>query len=543
MNHYQQNRLGSARFATSEEMRAAGLTKPQGFYLGQNEDRQHCYSQQQSSVLLVAGARGYKGSNIIPSALKGFRSRADANNSPHVISLDFKNQNGPITELQPDTHVITWSPRNPRHRINPTSYLHIDSPTLSPDSKLFSHNWVIKNGSKEGEFFQASAQSKVEQCSLGYVEQFGVLDLPVFADVMALFATETDLWKEFEFFMSESRFASVRAMAEELREIRHSDNPNAGGLAGVKGEIANSFACLSDADLRASISPPFDFDPADLVIPNGPRFQLNLAESMEFAVSSAPVIRAILTSVLIHKRRALASRNQVWLLDEIGNIGAWPLAVEMATYGPGFGIRPVYVVQSIAQLDNLGPRAGLIIPNSCGTQIYRAVRDPREAKRIAEMLGDMTLEVEDVALNERALMAQRQALDAMLFDGADPFTTGRDMALQDEMAAHTNKMRRPLMTADEIMNQHEDAALAFMPGALPAPMRLRVPKYWTRKDLRGRYLGDPFHDDPGTVSIAGRFGGSRKARVISEPVPSKLAHLPQYADRPFQYVKGNKPKF
>lgn len=539
--YYRTHQNGSARTASPEEMRKAGRYKPEGFYLGENEDGEHCYSQQDSSVLLCAGARGFKGSNIIPSLVKGFRAHGD-HRDPHVVSLDFKNQNGPVTELQTDTRIITHSPRKQRHRINLTSYLHINSPTLGPDMKLFVQNWVVKTGGKDSAYFQVKAQRITEACGLSYVEQYGVLDLPGFADVMDLLATSTERWKEFEYWMSRSRFASVRAMAEELLETRQSDTPNAGGFAGAKGEIANSFACLSDDQLRDMISEPYDFDPAELTLPDGPRFQLNMAESMEYSVSSAPVIRAFFTSLLIHKRRAPGSRNQVWLLDEIGNIGAWPLAIELATYGPGFGIRPVYVVQSTAQLDNLGERAGQIIPNSCGTQIYRAVRDPREAKRVSEMLGDMTLEVEDVALNERARLERQKSLDAMLFEGADPFTTGRDVALQERMAAHTTKLRRALMTPDEILNMDEDHAWVFMPGAMPAPMHLTVRKYWTRKDLRGTYLGDPFHDKPGTVSIAGRLRRSRKAQVIGEPVPPQLSHLPQYADRPFQYVEGYRPK-
>jgi len=532
---HEQFRHGSARFAAPDEMWTAGLTRPGGFFMGENEDAQHCRSRQPSAVLLVAGSRGFKGSNIVPSMIDGFAEQ-------HVISMDWKGQNGPITALQPHTHIINWSPRSGGHRINPVSYLHINSPMLGPDMKLFVQNWIVLNGAKDAEYFQKKAQRITEACGLSYVEQFGSLDLPGFADVMALLATDTERWTAFEYWMSESRFPSVSAMAEDLLATRQSDTPNAGGFAGARGEIINSFACMSDDALRASVSPPFDFDPADLTLPNGPRFQVNLMEAMEFAQSSAPVVRAIYTAILIEKRRHQGAREQIWMLDEIGNIGAWPLAVELATYGPGFGIRPVYVVQSTAQLDNLAPRAGKMIPNSCGTQIYRAVRDSHEAQRIAVMLGDMTLEVEDFALNERARIAQEETMDAVMFEGADPFMAGRDLALQDDLLVHRARMRRALMTPEEIMAMHEDMALAFMPGVVPAPMKLRVPKYWTRKDLRGRYLGDPYHDDPGTVSIAGWFGGVRKARVITEAVPERLAHLPQYADGRWSYVDDFKPK-
>lgn len=534
MSFHAEYRHGSARFADPDEMDAAGLTPPGGFFSGQNENGENIWSRQQASVLLVAGARAGKGSNIIPSLLDGFADQ-------HVISMDWKGQNGPVTGLQPDTHIINWSPRRSGgHRINPVSYLHDRSPTLGSDMKLFVQNWIPKT-SKEA-FFREKAHGITEACGLSYVEQFGALDLPGFADVMALVGTDTEFWMAFERQMEESRFASVRSKAEDVRVVRESGNFSADGFAGAKSEIINSFACLTDEDLRASVSPPFDFDPVELVEPNGPRFQVNLMEAMEFAPTSAPVVRAIYTSIMIYKRRHLGTRDQVWLLDEIGNIGSWPLAVELATYGPGFGMRPIYVVQSTAQLDNLAPGAGKSIPNSCGTHIYRGIRDDGEARRVSSMLGDMTLEVEDFALNERARIEQARATDAMLFDGADPFDTGRALALQDAMSAHKSKMRRALMTPDELRNMPSRMAIVFMPGVVPAPMKLAVPNYWTRRDLRGRYLGDPFHDAPGTVSIASWFGRPRKARIITEPVPDQLAHLPQYQDGQWSTVEGFKPK-
>lgn len=267
-------------------------------------------------------------------------------------------------------------------------------------------------------------------------------------------------------------------------------------------------------------------------------------EAMEFSKSSAPIVRSIYSSIMLLKRRALRSRPQVWLLDEIGNIGAWPLAVELATYGPGYGIRPVYVVQSIQQLDNLAPNASKIIPSSCGTQIYKATRELSEAKQLSSMLGQFTLPVEDFALNERARIAQNEALDAMIFDGADPFRTGTAMAYQDALTEHPKLMPRALMTPDEILNtMPAEMVLVFMPRVVLAPMRLWVRNYWERPDLCGRYLGDPFHDEPGTVSIAGRFRRTRKAEIVTEPVPDAFNDYPQYRrSGTWSFVRGHRPK-
>ncbi|QFT28867.1 Type IV secretory system Conjugative DNA transfer [Labrenzia sp. THAF82] len=534
---YAAHRYGRARFADDDMIFDAGLDRSLGVYLGETDSGVHCYAPGQSAALIAAGARGGKGSSILPSLLDGF-------GDSHVISMDWKGQNGPITGLQPGTHIINWAPRAGGDRINPIPQLTNNSPTLQPDTKLWVQSWIVKNGSKDGEVFQAYAQRITEACALSYIEQYGLLELPGLSDVMALVGTNTETWLEFESYMHMSRFGAVQAMAEELREIRNSDTPNAGGFGGAKTEITNSFACLSDPELRESVSPPFDFDPTQLTEENGPRFQVNLMEAMEFSKSSAPIVRSIYSSIMLLKRRALRSRPQVWLLDEIGNIGAWPLAVELATYGPGYGIRPVYVVQSIQQLDNLAPNASKIIPSSCGTQIYKATRELSEAKQLSSMLGQFTLPVEDFALNERARIAQNEALDAMIFDGADPFRTGTAMAYQDALTEHPKLMPRALMTPDEILNtMPAEMVLVFMPRVVLAPMRLWVRNYWERPDLCGRYLGDPFHDEPGTVSIAGRFRRTRKAEIVTEPVPDAFNDYPQYRrSGTWSFVRGHRPK-
>jgi len=539
---YNAFRFGSSRFASSEKATDAGLHHAEtGLYLGFDDQHFICRSSQQAPVLLLGGARSGKGNHIIPWLIDGAIH-------DHVISMDWKGQNGAISQLQhdPNVRVINWAPRGsnfPTHKINPVSYLVAESPTLVADTKLFTQSWIPLSGSKDGEFFQLSAQRWLEAVVVFYVERCGFMDLPGLTDIMAVFGSNTDKWKEFEFLMEEeSDYPFVRAIAQEILHLRNAENPNAGGFAGIKAELAKSFACMSDPQIRDVITPPYDFDFSELVLESAPRTQVNIMEMMEFAQTSAPIVKALYTSALIYKRRTFGARGQLWLLDEIGNIGKWPLAVELGTFGPGYGIRPVYVVQSTTQLDNLAPKAAQIIPNSCGTQTYKGVRDFSEAKRISDMLGTMTLQATDARKDDAAKDEMVRQAYLMATGQGDTIANAIEYAAQEDKLDLLTPMRRNLLTPAEIINLSENDCLLFMPGKLDAPMILSVPAYWTRKDLAGRYLGDPFHDRPGTVSISDGEGGAVTAEIISEDPPASRADLPQHSNGVWSYVAGYKPQ-
>lgn len=535
-------RYGSAEFADEYMIARAGLYRARhGLYLGNDMHGRAMCSDNQSAVLLVGGARSNKGDHIIPWLV-------DGHYQDHIISMDWKSQNGAISQLQAaqGRYVININVRDsgdvPSHRINPLSYLRGDSPTLFPDAKLFAYNFMPLSGSSHSEYFEINGQRKLEVVAVGAARVDGVATLPRIADLMGQMGTLTDYWLAFEEKLASMSDPSIQQFVMELQSERESDNPNAGGAAGIKGEIAKAFACMSDNQLRAAVSPPYDFDFSDISKPGAPPHLVNIMESQEFAQTSGPVIKAIYTSALIYKRRAVgSSRRQVWLLDEVGNIGKWPIAVGLATYGAGYGIRPVFVVQSFAQLANLAPDADKIIPNSCGTQIYKGVRDYFEASRLSKMLGTKTIEHEDYHTNERASAESEQAVVQAMMGQVDPMQVGFEIAQRERNLQHQIKAPRQLMTADEVMSMKNGQALVFMPGILERPVMARIPHYWQRRDLAGRYLGDPFHSPPGMVELR-TASGQRFAPVITEPAPDQVADWPQYrASGTWSFVKGYRP--
>lgn len=542
MVDYTKYRHGSGGFADERMINAAGLYDGKnGLFVGMDKNGRNCWSSQQSAVLLCGGARSGKNNFICPWLI-------DGHYADHLIVMDWKGQLGSIAQLQvrQGRHAINFAPRGERpvkaHKINPFSYLHANSPTLFPDLKTTMANIIPLSGSKNAEFFELTAQLKAEGVAATIILIDGELTLPRLADVMMQYGTMSDEWLAIEEQMLSMPEPAIRQIVYEIQQMRESGNFNSGGYSSVKAELTKAFGCMSDPQLREAVSPPFDFCFSQLTKKNGPSYLVNIMEEHKFAKTSGPVIKALYNCASIYKHRSFGSRPQTWVLDECGNIGSWPAAVGLATYEAGHGIRALFVIQSMAQLNNLAPNAADTILNSCGTQIFMGVRDTEnEGQRVSRMLGTATIEYEDFQMNETARIASEQAMMDVIFNDSDAFQAGIEMAKRENMVSHKTKAPRLVLTPDEVSNLPQGTALVFMPGVLERPALMRHQNYWERRDLAGRFLPDPFHPSKRKdIQVQTAFG-KRYRNVVLEPVPQSLADWPQYQSGTWSYVEGYRP--
>lgn len=463
----------------------------------------------------------------------------------HLLLLDWKGQDGVVASLQvrQGRHGYYFNPRKqrsmPSHRFDLLGHLHKDSPTLIPDAMVFAANWNPETDQKSA-YFERSSQKINAAIAVTYARTIGTVTLPAMADKIAALGDLSEEWLSFQFDISQQPEPQIREVATLLERVQAGDFQG-GGWDGIKGELAKSYACMLDPQLREALSPPFDFSYEYLTRDNGQPCFVSIMEDLEFAETSGPIVRTHFSTALLHKRRAIASRPQFWVLQEIGNIGAWPLAESLATIGAGYGIRPAYVVQSTRQLENLKKGASVVIPNSCGTQIYLGTRSAEQARIIQSQLGRMTVEYTDHAAVERAEGARAAAMMRFITGQGDPLVAMMEVGHQERMAQQTSKMGRDLRGIDEILGEKNGRAFVFMPGVLEKPAYLTIRPYWQRRDLAGAYLGDPFHSRPGTVEIATLLG-QRHRKTVTTKVPRRLRKWPQYRETErWTYVKGFKP--
>lgn len=539
--NYHSNHHGTAQFADYEMIERAGLYRAKtGLFLGYDDRGEILRSDTMAAVLLQGGARSGKGDHIIPWLV-------DGHYNDHVINMDWKGQNGAVSQLQAlqRRHVINFAPRGVDgvvgHRINPVAYLNSASLTLIPDTMVFASNFLPFSGSTTAEYFEATGQRWIIGVAVTLARVAGQVTLPQLADLMASFATAGDDWLSFEERMTEMPEAFIQEVVQDCRKMTQPDNTNAGGFDGAKGEVAKAFACMSDPQLREALSPPFDWCISELTKENSTPTMLNIMEEMHFSETSAPIIKSIYTAAYIHKARHKTARRQVWCLDEVGNIGKWPLAVVLATAAAGYGIRAIYVVQGRALLNNLAPNAANTISNSCGTQIIKGIRSEAEALPVTRMLGTETIEREDFQTNQKAKREQWVAFLNAIEGKGDAWDATITHDVLQAQAQHTLKTPRPLRKVDELLSTNDRRAIVFMPGTLERPADVYVPQYWTRRDLTGRFLEDPYHSNGGKVSVRGKFG-QKNRRVITEAVPAKYSTWPQYANGTWSFVDGYRPK-
>ncbi|HEY3698065.1 MAG TPA: type IV secretory system conjugative DNA transfer family protein, partial [Spongiibacteraceae bacterium] len=196
--------------------------------------------------------------------------------------------------------------------------------------------------------------------------------------------------------------------------------------------------------------------------------------------------------------------------------------------------------QNIDQIArNFGKEAVATFIGSSQVRQFFGVRDFSTARLISDMLGTQTLEFDDILAQEKAVLNRKQ-IARQLFTGGDPFEAALNIKYHNLAAQHRTKQARALMTPDEIMNMPEDRQILFISGLNLAPIFAHKQAYYTRCDLAGAYLPNPYHKPTDRVRIATRFG-TRWLPVITEPVPEKHAHLPQYQRGKWTFIKGYRP--
>lgn len=522
----------------------AGITKSPGAYIGTDEAGRHCYSDQQSAILLVGGARSGKGNFIVPWLVDG--NIRTGRESDHIISLDWKGQNGVIAGLQvrQNRRIYNYNPRNmrgvPSHRMNPLSHLTANSPTLVGDALLSSASWIPITDAHSA-YFQGLAQKMNAAASVVLARTNKVVTIPDMADKLAGFGTTSEEWLSFEFDISQQPEKEIRQVATDLQKLRAAKS-DTGGWEGIKNEIQKSYIGLMDRQVRDALSPPYDFDFEWLTRDDFPPAMVNIMEDLEFAETSGPIIRTLFTSALTCKRRAVNARPQFWCLDEIAACGAWDLAPKLATICAGYNIRTAYITQATKLLDGLAKNAGEIITNSCGTAIYLGTRSPQQAEMISRQLGKITLDYDDAEKQAGARAAALRSLIDIALHDKEPITSIMNADYQDRMARHKSKMARALRTPDEVINESNSRAFVFMSGVLNRPFYANVPRYWHRRDLTGAFMPDPFHPGrSGKIEVATRWG-QRHREIITTDCPAYLSDWPQYRDiGQWSYVKGYKP--
>lgn len=407
--------------------------------------------------------------------------------------------------------------------------LRAGSPTLRPDVKLAVADLITLSGSASAEYFELRGRDWSEFLIIWYIGKTGRISMSAFYDIINMILSadsSAGILSE----MKNSPDADVRRTANEMESKRNSAERE---YSAIIGEILKSISFLSD--------------PAAYDTLNGEDFSLEvlckedcnvyLIIPAEYLAQLAPMIRAIVGAAMLYKFRHPKADRILFIIDEAATLGRFESLLRAYTYGRGMGIRAWSIWQNVEQISrNFGPDAISAFIGSSQVRQFFGVRDLDTARMLSAMLGTQTLEYDDELAQAAAELQKSQILHEILM-GGDPIQASLNYRYHSFASDHLTKQPRLLLTPDEILNMPEDRQILYISGLNLKPVYANKYPYFTRREMAGSYLPNPYHKPTDRVRIAGRFW-SHWVKVVTEPVPKKYAHLPQYQSGNWSYVKG-----
>ena len=537
-------RFGSADWASSRDLRRAKMFKRPGLqigYWGPPTNARPLYIDSDAPLITFGGAGSGKLRDLLAYVVCNTPGERmvilDPRNELAAISMHV---HGPRGE-----HGYCWRPVEnpngagglPRHACNPLSILRADSPYFHGDCAFIAEALVPPKPGAHEPFFNQRAQDWIGAIIKHDVESNGWTSLPRIARIVNMIEGDVAAWATLLESMMSSLFEDVRRAANEMLTKQQDSQREFGS---VMGETYSHLKFLDDPSIRRWLEDDGDgFDLSILCDPDTvSKVYLNVPA--EYLGLWSPVIRLFFTVAMLQKSRRPDAPRVNLIADEAGQLGRFDALLRSFTYGRGAGIRAWALFQSIGQVTrNFGPSGPQDFIASAQVRQFVGVRDYQTAKLVSDMLGNETLHYPDPA-QQREAARRRAGLAANVLAGDDPFACAADLHHHDWRAAYCDVQSRRLMTPEEVLALPEDRQILFISGMNLKPVLAAKYPYFTRREMAGLYLGNPFHPPVNAVRVATRWG-MRSRRVITEPVPEKLASFPQYQAGTWSYVEGYRP--
>lgn len=452
---------GSAHWADADDVHKAGLTQPDGVFLGRyrNDYLRH---EGPEHILTFAPTRSGKGVGLVVPTLLSWPASA--------VIHDIKGENWQIT--------AGWRSR--------FSHCLLFNPT---DAKSAAYNPLleVRRGAHEVRDVQNIADILVDP--EGALERRNHWEktshaLLVGAILHVLYAGEDKTLRGVANFLSDPaspfeltlhRMMTTKhlgdaphpVVASAAREVLNkSDNERSGVLS-----TAMSFLGLYRDPTVAEVTSRCDWRIADLIASEHP-VSLYLVVPPSDISRTKPLIRLILNQIGRRLTESLDGSDGIerrhkllLMLDEFPALGRLDFFETALAFMAGYGIRSFLIAQSLNQIDKAYGQNHSILDN-CHVRVTFATNDERTAKRISETLGTAT-----------ELRAQRNYAGHRLA----PWL-GHLMVSRQETA-------RPLLTPGEVMQLPPDEAVVMVSSL--APIKAKKLRYYLDANFKQRVMPPP----------------------------------------------------
>jgi type IV secretion system protein VirD4 len=258
----------------------------------------------------------------------------------------------------------------------------------------------------------------------------------------------------------------IASSAREL--LNKSDNERSGVLS-----TAMSFLGLYRDPVVATVTSRCDWRISDLVEGQKPA-TLYLVVPPSDISRTKPLVRLILNQIgrrLTEQLNATGKRHRLLLmLDEFPALGRLDFFESALAFMAGYGLKSFLIAQSLNQIEKAYGQNNAILDN-CHVRVSFATNDERTAKRVSDALGTAT---------------EMRAMKNYAGHRLSPWL-GHLMVSRQETA-------RPLLTPGEIMQLPTQDELVMVSGC--HPIRAKKARYYEDAELKARILPPPILSSP-----------------------------------------------
>ncbi len=498
---------GSARWAETEEIKAAGLLGPDGVVLGKL-DRDYLRHDGREHTLCFAPTRSGKGVGLVVPSLLTWPGSA--------IVHDIKGENWTLTAGFRSRHgrVLLFDPTNAK------------SAAYNPLLEVRRGEWEVRDVQNIADIL-VDPEGSLEKRNHWEKTSHALL---VGAILHVLYAEKDKTLAGVAAFLSdpkrpiESTLAAMMktahlgevgphpVIASAARELLNkSDNERSGVLS-----TAMSFLGLYRDPVVAEVTRRCDWRITDIVGDRRPT-TLYLVVPPSDINRTKPLIRLILNQIgrrLTEDLQAKAGRHRLLLmLDEFPALGRLDFFESALAFMAGYGLKSFLIAQSLNQIEKAyGPNNSIL--DNCHVRVSFATNDERTAKRVSDALGTAT---------------EMKAMKNYAGHRLSPWL-GHLMVSRSETA-------RPLLTPGEIMQLPPADEIVMVAGT--PPIRARKARYYEDARFQERILpppeltrpDKPRPDDWSSLPIPARPGpAASPAEVDAEdedPTESEHRHQPE----------------
>ena len=437
--------LGTARWASRQELAAAGLLGNRGLMLARAErerpslwkairqiylapwriSRFVCWNLRMALLGQPIGSQPFIRVNAYthflvcasPGAGKGtcFLINNLLTHRTSTVVLDVKGENFKATARIRKRHlnnrIVRLDPfqicGSGSDTLNPLTFIRPDSPTVCDDCAALADALVVSTGKEQDPHFNEAAKSGLCAAIL-YVVVYAakpernlntvasiLLDPDGFLGMITLMAdADGEIAKKYGDTIAHPLMKKYGNYLSWWRERE---------LGSIMSTIGRNLITWMNSPLIAESLATSSWDPHDLV--RGPEYMtVYLCIPPQYLHTHGRLLRCWMTTIInaIISNGPQEKRTVTMFLDEIGNCGPMQSLYNAITIGRGYGLRIILILQALAQLRTLFPDEGqhMSVDASIAHRMFFGIRDLKTATEISEVTGVTTVHLTSRTTNE-----------------------------------------------------------------------------------------------------------------------------------------------